>query len=196
VPQGSVISPSIVNCVLDGLEKVVIGVLQFNRYFKSWLLSKQLKFVKKSIIHLIKNFRMSTRFLFLRFASNILILGEGTLAAFNVVLKVLAKKLKERGLMLKDTDKPILEFKSKVYFDYLGFRFFCKGFKKEKFIFGRLGFKNYRNSLRIVHRDVFVKSLCGFVISIRPESFRNCCGRIREILARSNSGLPVDQLLR
>jgi retron-type reverse transcriptase len=196
VPQGSVIGPSIVNCVLDGFEKVAMGLLQFHRYFKSWSFSQQSELAKKSIINLAKNLRMSTRFFFVRFASDILILGEGTLAVFNIVLKVLTQKLKEKGLILQDTDKPIIEFKPKICFDYLGFRFSCKGFKKEKLIFGRLAFKNYRDSLRIIHREVFVKNIGGFVLSIQPESFRKCCARIRELLTRSNSGLPVDQLLK
>jgi hypothetical protein len=41
-----------------------------------------------------------------------------------------------------------------------------------------------------------VKSTCGFVVGIQPESFRNCCAIIRKILAKSNFGLPVDEVLR
>lgn len=111
-------------------------------------------------------------------------------------MKVLIKKLKEKGLILNDISKPILEFKSDAYFDYLGFRFFCRGSKREKLILGRFLFKNYKNSLRVFPKEVFLKSACGFVVSIQPESFRNCCDRIREILAKSNSGLPVDKVLR
>ena len=123
-------------------------------------------------------------------------MGEGTLVIFNVLLKVLIKKLKEKGLTLKDMGKPILEFKSEAYFDYLGFRFFCKGSKKEKLILGRLLIKNYKHLLRVVHKKVSVKSTCGFDVSIQPESFRNCCIRIRKILARSNSILPVDEVVK
>lgn len=188
--------PSIVNCVLDGLEKVIDEVLQFNKDFKSWLLCKNVKFVEKDAINLTQNFRIPARFLFVRVAGEILILGEGTLVIFNVLLKVLIKKLKEKGLVLKDIGKPILEFKSEAYFDYLGFRFFCKSSKKEKLILGRFLIKNYKHLLRAVHQEVSVKSTYGFVVSIQPESFRNCCIRIRKILARSNSRLSIDEVVR
>ena len=129
-------------------------------------------------------------------ASEILILGEGKLVVFNVLLKLLIKKLKEKGLILKDISKPIIEFKSGAYFDYVGFRFFCQSCKKKKLILGRLFIKNYKHSLIVAHKKVYVKSICGFAVSIQPESFWNCCIRIREILARSNSGLFVEELLR
>ena len=64
-------------------------------------------------------------------ASEILILGEGKLVVFNVLLKLLIKKLKEKGLILKDISKPIIEFKSGAYFDYVGFRFFAKVVRKK-----------------------------------------------------------------
>lgn len=123
-------------------------------------------------------------------------LGEGRLAVFTVLFKALIKNLKEKGLILKDIGKPILEFKNDAYFDYLGFRFLCRGPKKEKLTLGRLLFKNYKHSLRVVRKKVCVKSTGALVVSIQPESFRNCCVRIREILARSNSGLPIDEVLR
>lgn len=188
--------PSIVNCILDGLEKVVDEMLQSNKNFKSWLLSKKLKVGSKYAIKSTKNFRVPARFLFVRVGSDILILSEGTLVVFNALLKSLIKKLKEKGLVLKDISKPILEFKSDAYFDYLGFRFFCKGSKKEKLILSRLLFKNYKNSLWVVNKEVYMKSIDRFVVSIQPEFFRNCCARIRGILVRSNSRLFVDEVLR
>lgn len=139
--------PSIVNCVLDGLERVVAEVLQFNKDFKSWLLCKNLKVVDKYAISLTKNFRIPERFLFVRAGSEILVLGEGTRVVFNVLFEALVIQLKEKGLILKDMGKPIFEFKSIAFFDYLGFRFFCRGSKKEKLTLGRLLFKNYKNSL-------------------------------------------------
>jgi hypothetical protein len=77
----------------------------------------------------------------------ILILGEGTQVIFNDLFKILVTKLKEKGLILKDIGKPVFEFNCDAHFDYLGFRFFCRGSKKEKLTLGRLFFKNYKNSL-------------------------------------------------
>lgn len=143
-----------------------------------------------------KNVRIPAKFIFVRVGTEILILSEGTSVVSNVLLKALIKKLKEKGLFLKDIVKPIFEFNSDAYFDYLGFRFFCRAPKKEKLILGRLLFKNYKNSLRVVHKEVCVRSTRGFVVSIQPEYFRNCCGRIRKILVRSSFVLSVDQVLR
>ena len=139
--------PSIVNCILDGLEKIVGKTLQFNNNFKSWLFLKNLKVVDKYARNLIKNFRISAKFLFVRVGSEILVLGEGTQAVSNLLFKTLVIKLKEKGLIFKDVAKPIFELKSDAYFDYLGFRFFFGGFKKKKLILSRLHFKNYKNSL-------------------------------------------------
>ena len=143
-----------------------------------------------------KNVRIPAKFIFVRVGTEILILSEGTSVVSNVLLKALIKKLKEKGLFLKDIVKPIFEFNSDAYFDYLGFRFFCRAPKKEKLILGRLLIKNYKHLLRVVHKKVSVKSTCGFDVSIQPESFRNCCIRIRKILARSNSILSVDEVVK
>jgi Group II intron, maturase-specific domain len=196
VPRGSVLGPSIVNCVLDGLEKVVNEVLKLSKYFKSWLPRKNEKFVEKYIVNSTKHFKVPARSFFLRVAGDILVLGESNSVAFNAAFQVLAKKLKEKGLSPKDIGKPILEFKPETYFDYLGFRFFCESYHKESLFLGRFTFKNYNNSLWVSHQKIRVKSNSGLVVSIQPESFRDCCIRIREIFAKPNAGLSVDELLR
>lgn len=167
-------------------------MLKFSRHFKSRLYSKHVKSVDKYS----ENSLRSARFTFLRVASDILILGEGKLVVFGDVFEVLTQKLKEKGFILKDIEKPILEFKSETYFDYLGFRFFYKGFKKEKLILGQFALKNRRNLLWVAYKKFCMKSTFGFVVSIHPESFRNCCAKIREIFSRFNSRLFVDELLR
>jgi hypothetical protein len=92
--------------------------------------------VGKYAISLTKNDRIPEKFFLIRVGSELLVLGEGTQAVFNVLFDALVIQLKKKGLVLKDMSKPILEFKGAAFFDYLGFRFSCGGFKKEKLALG------------------------------------------------------------
>jgi retron-type reverse transcriptase len=192
IPKGSAIGPSIVNCVLDGIEKVLHETLQFDKLSKNLMVLKELKKFDEFRVYSFKNIKVFLRFLFLRVASNILILGQGPWVVFNFLFKVLVTKLKEKGLVLTDTDKPIFEFKSGTFFDYLGFRFFYESSTNKR----KLKLSTFKNSFGIVRRNIFVINPSGFTLSIQPKFFQNCYVRIREILSKSNSRLSIDDLLR
>jgi hypothetical protein len=188
VLQGSVISPSLVNCVLDGLEKVVNEAMYFKKR------SSSLIFFEKFRAHSLKNIKMFAKVLFLRVGADILILGKGSFITFSFILKIFMNKLKEKGLILKDTDTPILELKFGTYFDYLGFRFFYASWRKLKL--EEFAFKKCNNPLQVAVRNLLVKNSNRFVITIQPKWFRNCCVKIQEVLSKSNTILPIKNLLR
>jgi hypothetical protein len=175
--------------VLDGLEKVVNEAICFKKR------SSSLIFFEKFRVHSLRNIKMFVRVLFLRVGADILILGKGSSIVFSFILKIFMNKLKEKGLILKDTDTPIFELKFGTYFDYLGFRFFYASRKKKLKLEG-FAFKKRSNSFPIAVRNLLVKNSNRFVITIQSESFRNCCVKIQKILSKSNTTLPIQDLLR
>lgn len=101
-----VMGSSIINCILDGLEKVVEEVLQFkNMHIKKLVSLEKLKTFKgSSKINPFKSCRMLLKFLFLRVGGHILILGKSVTTVFDSVLSVLQKKLNEKKLVVKNLD--------------------------------------------------------------------------------------------
>ncbi len=140
--------------------------------------------------------RMPIRFLFLRFADDILILGKNTPEAFETTLKVLKKELKEKGLSLKKKENFIFEFKPGVSFDYLGFRFIYTSYKSKKLNNGRFTRNDYMKPFQTIRGATSAKDRSGLLIIIQPQSFKNCCNKIRKILSRSNSTLSINELIK
>ena len=85
VPQGSIIGPAIANCVLDGLEKSVENAFRKKKNSKYSRSLEELKIIEKYSGKKPSENRMQTRFLFLRFADNILILGKNTQEASKTI---------------------------------------------------------------------------------------------------------------
>merc|ERR1711920_239835 len=105
--------------------------------------AKELKIIEKYSGQKPSENRMPIRFLFLRLADDILILGKNTPEAFETTLKVLKKELKEK-------ENFIFEFKSGVSFDYLGFRFIYTNYKSKKLNNGRFTRNDYMKPFQTI----------------------------------------------
>jgi hypothetical protein len=197
VPQGSIIGPSVANCVLDGLEETIRSVYKPSKEAKYKRSEEDMAVIlkyKKDPKKIEKS--VPIRFLYLRFADDILIIGKKHPATLSKVMDVLEKELKSRGLKIKDKDNSSFWFKPGVSFDYLGFRFIYTNSKSEKLNKGKYTANKYMNLYSTVRGSTSAKDRSGLLVLICPKSFKECCDKIRDILARSNSILSVNELIK
>lgn len=197
VPQGSILGPSVVNCVLDGLEETIRSVYKPSRaatYKRSKedmaVLLKYNKTYRK-----IEN-KAQIRFLYLRFFDDILIIGKNHQVTLSKVMDVLEKELKSKGLRIKDNDNRSFWFNPGVSFDYLGFRFIYANSKSKKFNKEKYTANKYLDPYNRIRTRASVKDRSGLLVLVSPKSFKGCCDKIRDILARSQSTLSVDKLIK
>lgn len=103
VPQGFIVGPSVVNCVLDGLEETIrliykpSKIAKYNRSDED--MAAILKY-KKDFKKIEKT--APIQFLYLRFIDNILIIGKNHLVTLSKVMFVLESELKSKGLEIKN----------------------------------------------------------------------------------------------
>jgi len=105
VPQGSIVGPSVANCVLDGLEETIRSVYKPSKAAKYKRSEEDMAVIlkyKKDPKKIEKS--VPIRFLYLRFADDILIIGKNHPATLSKVMDVLEKELKSKGLKIKDKD--------------------------------------------------------------------------------------------
>jgi retron-type reverse transcriptase len=197
VPQGFIIGPNIANCVLDGLEKTIRSVYKPSKSAKyRWSeegMSVILKYKEDS-----KKIDKNTpiRFLYLRFADNILIIGKNHPDSIYKVIDVLVKELKSKGLEIKNKDNYSFWFKPRVSFDYLGFRFIYASSKSKKLNKGKYTGNKYTEPYSTLRNRTSAKDRSGLLVLIRPKSFQKCRDKIRNTLAHSNSTLSVNELIK
>jgi Mor family transcriptional regulator len=197
VPQGSIVGPSVANCVLDGLEQTIRSVYKPSKaakYKKSkedmaviLKYNKDPKKIEKSV---------PIRFFYLRFADDILIIGKNHQVTLSKVMDVLEKELKSKGLKIKDKDNSSFCFKPGVSFDYLGFRFIYTNSKSEKLNKGKYTANKYVDPYNTIRGRTSAKDRSGLLVLVRPKSFKRCRDKIRDILARYNYTLSVDELIK
>jgi Mor family transcriptional regulator len=197
VPQGFIVGPSVANCVLDGLEETIRSVYKPSKAAKYKRSEEDMAVIlkyKKDSKKIEKT--APIRFLYLRFADDILILGKNHPATLSKVMDVLENELKSKGLEIKDKDNSSFWFKPGVSFDYLGFRFIYTNSKSEKLNKGKYTANKYVDPYSTIRGRTSAKSRSGLLVLICPKSFKGCRDKIRDILARSNSTLSVDELVK
>ena len=189
VPQGSTIGPSVANCVLDGLEETIRSV--YKRSEEN--IAVILKYSKDS--HKIEK-SSPVLFLYLRFTDDILIIGKNHPTTLFKVMNVLRRELKSKGLEIKNKDNSNFWFKPGTSFDYLGFRFIYTNSKSKKLNKGKYTANKYIDPYHTILNRTSDKGRSGLLVLVCPKSFKRCCDKIRDILARSNSTLSVQELIK
>lgn len=117
VPKGSIISPQICNCVLDGLESFCRKGLP-----KTYNLdSGEIKRSNGLKIPIALSRKVSISFI--RFEDAILVIGKSSTEVFQVIRNRLKVFLFKLGLDIKANSEGIINFSPGISFDYLGFRF-------------------------------------------------------------------------
>jgi hypothetical protein len=198
VPQGSIIGPSLANCVLDGLEEIIKSVYKPSKAAKYKRSEEDIAVILKYNNKDPKKIEKSVpiRFLYLRYADDILIIGKNHPDRLSKVMSILEKELKSKGLEIKDKDNSSFWFKPGTTFDYLGFRFIHTNSKSEKLNKGKYTANTYVNPYSTVRGSTSAKDRSGLLVLVRPKSFKGCCDKIRDILSRSNSTLSVYELIK
>lgn len=196
VPQGSILGPSIANCVLDGLEAVIQSTYKPSKGAKYRRSDKDNDVILKySSNPNAETERRPIRFLYLRFADNILIIGKNHPDTLDKVMSTLVKELKYRGLEIKERENSSFWFKPGTFFEYLGFRFIFAGSKSKKLNKGKYTANNYMNPFSTVRGNTSARDRSGLLVLIRPKAIQGCRDKIRDILSRSNSTLSVNELV-
>ena len=197
VPQGSIVGPSVANCVLDGLEETIRSVYKPSKAAKYKRSEEDIAVILKYNKEPKKIEKSAPiRFLYLRFADDILIIGKNHPATLSKVMNVLEKELNSKGLIIKDKDNSSFWFKPGASFDYLGFRFIYTNSKSKKLNRGKYTANKYVDPYSTVRGGTSAKDRSGLLVLVRPKSFKECCDKIRNILARSNSTLSVAELVK
>ena len=188
---------SVVNCVMDGLEKIIRSTykpFKADKYKRSkesiaiiLKYNKDIKKIKKNV---------PIRFLYLRFADNILIIGKTQTITLPKVMNVLEKELKSKGLTIKNKDNFHFWFKPGACFDYLGFRFIYPNFKEKKLNKRKYILNKYVDLSSVVRGSILGKDDSRLLVLVNPNSFKECRNKIRHILDRSNSGMSVNELIQ
>jgi hypothetical protein len=111
-------------------------------------------------------------------------------------MDVLKKELKSKGLEIKDKNNSSFWFKPGVSFDYLGFRFIYTNSKSEKLNKGKYTANKYVDPYSTVRGSTSAKDRSGLLVLVCPKSFKGCRDKIRDNLARSNSTLSVNELIK
>jgi hypothetical protein len=129
VPQGSIIGPTCLNIVLDGLENACLTGLP-----KNYTLTSDEITLKKKILNVEslteRQLRPPISIHIIRFADDILVVGRGPISCFETIYGRLIAFLGSRGLKIKNCDSDnIFSFNKGMSFDFLGFRFIQKNDK-------------------------------------------------------------------
>ena len=197
VPPGFIVGPSLANCVLDGLEETISSVYKPSKVAKYKRFEEDMAVILKyNKDHKKIEKSAPIRFLYLRFADDILIIGKNHPATLSKVMDVLENELKSKGLTIKDKDNSSFWFKPGVSFDYLGFRFIYTNSKSEKLNKGKYTANKYVDPYSTIGGRTSAKDRSGLLVLVGPKSFKGCRDKIRDILARSNSTLSVNELIK
>jgi Mor family transcriptional regulator len=199
VSQDSIVGQSAANCILDGLEETIKSVYipsKTAKYKKSGdNIAVILKYNKDPDPKKIKK-KAQIRFLYLRFADDIIIIGKNHPATLSKVMDVLENELKSKGLKIKNKDDSSFWFKPSASFDYLGFRFIYTNSKSEELNKGKFTASKYVDPYSNIPGRTSAKGRYKLIVLVCPKSFKRCRDKIRNVLARSNSTLSVEELIK
>jgi len=195
--QSFILSSGLVNCILDELGKFIKFV---HKPFKA----NKYRRPDKDLITILKykkNFKkietdVPIRFVYARSVDNIVIIGKNNSDIFLKVLYALTNELKTKRLRIKNKKDFSFWLKPNVFFDSLGFRFIFTAFKGDKLNTKKHRVSNNYCSYSAVCNRIFIKNFSELLMFISSKSFQGCCYRIRYILTRLNSLLPVNELIR
>jgi Mor family transcriptional regulator len=199
VSQDSIVGQSAANCILDGLEETIKSVYipsKTAKYKRSGdNIAVILKYNKDPDKKKIEK-KAQIRFFYLRFADDIIIIGKNHPATLSKVIDVLENELKSKGLKIKNKDDSSFWFKPSVSFDYLGFRFIYTNSKSEELNKRKFTASKYVDPYSNTPARTSAKGRCRLLVLVCPKSFKRCRDKIRNILARSNSTLSVEELIK
>jgi len=136
-----------------------------------------------------------SKFMLIRYADGILVLGKGDVLQFKMILSKLKSFLSDHGLSLKNEKSiNVQEFSPGKAIEYLGFKFLFTNYKNPKF--GLSKFTKVRPDPFIILRNKFSSySRSGLLVLIRQISFKRAVLKIKSILSRKNTPLSVKLLI-
>jgi len=131
----------------------------------------------------------------IRYVDDILILGKSDLAHFRLILDRLKSYLDNKGLSLKNENRvDVQEFSPGKSLEYLGFKFLYKNYKNPKFALSK--FTKIQPDPFVILKNNFSNfSRSGLLVLIRQKSFKKAIFKIKTILSRKNTPLPVKVLI-
>lgn len=119
-PQGGIISPTLANLTLNGLEEVVERSLQqIYNVKKRGIYIGKLKHPKGKV----KYGRLNTKLFVVRFADDVVILARSRRMIEEAIRPAVDKFLEERGLWLSDEKTKVLSIRKGEKLDFLGYTF-------------------------------------------------------------------------
>jgi RNA-directed DNA polymerase len=155
-PQGNVIRFSLINFVLNGLEKIVVPNKRtvFDEEKFNYYVSKGLTYNKSSLIA-----RKILTSSIIRYIDNFIVIVNDKEQA-DVIINKIDIFLKERGLNKNSIKSKVFKWENSVKFDYLGFTFhYILGKKISKITMQRKHNKNFvRSGLYVYPSKVEVQS--------------------------------------
>jgi len=189
IPQSSIIGPQVINCILDGLENFCLEGLP-----KSYKLSNSQK-LKALKLGIPVPHSQKRKIMIIRYVDDILILGKSDLAHFRLILDRLKSYLDNKGLSLKNENRvDVQEFSPGKSLEYLGFKFLYKNYKNPKFALSK--FTKIQPDPFVILKNNFSNfSRSGLLVLIRQKSFKKAIFKIKTILSRKNTPLPVKLLI-
>jgi len=193
VPQGSIIGPSLCNVVLDGLENYLFQGLR--KHYKLTAEETTLLKTKNEYKFITPISYSPTNIRCIRFVDAILIFGKGPHSQFIKIYELLVDFLSKRALSLKITKeaKIIQEFKRGSSFEYLDFKFVYLNTWSEDFFRSKYG--GYpRNPIDILRKSK-VSNRGGLIVLIKPKPWDDCKQKIKNLLCKSNTPMPVSVLI-
>lgn len=191
IPQGGILSPLLMNVVLNGLEELMTNtIVDTSKRSKNFIMRKR----KTGIITLGIKYRVienevikyrdkNVGFFFCRYADDFVI-GCASIRILKEIQKNVIGFLRVRGLVINKLKSKTMQFKEKMSFDFLGYSFI------------RLKYSPYKRVkyLQFKIQEYRLNGRARLYIYPSEQSFKNICRKFK-LLIRYNYALTSYQLI-
>nr|YP_010338948.1 putative reverse transcriptase protein [Erythrolobus coxiae]UNJ19020.1 putative reverse transcriptase protein [Erythrolobus coxiae] len=190
VPQGGILSPLLMNVVLNGMEKLMVNtLLNVSRKSKKIVIKKKTritigaKYSEIGDCGKIKYLDKNIGFFYCRYADNFVI-GCASRWILKEIQKKIIKFLHLRGLFVNNLKSKTIQFKEKISFNFLGYSFI------------RLRYSPYKRVkyLQSTTLEYCLKGWARLYIYPTNKSFKNICRKLK-LLIRYNYNITSFQLI-